>query len=175
MAKFGELAELYDPGLTLTVKDREYTLPLPSAELGLWCRTLTETVFVYEDASEAEREKAFERIGRLPDLAGGESLWERLLGPVYQQMMADDVEDPYIQFCAWTALLNIVHGEEAAQRFWEAGGRPEAPGPSNRAERRQAAKSAGSSTAAAATTPPPTSTSGTRMSQSRRRRPRRRS
>ena len=170
MAKFGSLEEFFDPGFTLTVLGREYTLPLPSAELGLWCRTLTESVAVYETAGEDDRGAAFERIARLPDLDGDLSIWERLLGPVYQQMIDHKVPDPYIQFCAWTALLNIVHGEETAQRFWESGGRPEALGPANRQERRAAQRAAGHDTGGAATTPPPTSGNGTKTSRSRRRR-----
>lgn len=161
--KFGDLDEYWSPGLTLTIKGKEYTVPLASAELGLWCRRIAQiTGDVHTASTEQDMQAVVDRIEALPELPGGEhvSLPERVLGEVYQQMMTDGVEDPYIQFAGQTAYLWIIGGEEAAERFWVSGGRPEAWGrPANRAERRAAGRT---STGADGATPLPGSTSGTR-------------
>ncbi|RGC68420.1 hypothetical protein C5N14_13620 [Micromonospora sp. MW-13] len=161
-AKLGDLDEYWSPGLTLTVRGREYVVPLASAELGLWCRRLAQiTGDVHTASTEEEMRAAVERIEALPELPGGPdlSLPERVLGPVYQQMADAGVEDPYIQFCGQTGYIWIIGGEEAAERFWKSGGRPEALSPANRQERRAAGRS---STGAAGATRTPASTSGTR-------------
>jgi hypothetical protein len=160
--KFGDLDEYWSPGLTLTVKGKEYTVPLASAELGLWCRRIAQiTGDVHAASTEADMQAAVARIEALPELPGGGdiSLPERVLGPVYQQMAADGVEDPYIQFSGQAAYLWIIGGEEAAERFWTSGGHPEALGPTNRQERRAAGQT---STGGANGTRTPASTSGTR-------------
>lgn len=161
-ARLDDLDAYWSPGLTLTVRGREYVVPLASAELGLWCRRLAQiTGEVHTASTEAEMQAAVERIEALPVLPGGPdlSLPERVLGPVYQQMADDKIEDPYIQFCGQTAYIWIIGGEEAAERFWVSGGRPEGQGPTNRKERRAAGRS---STGAAGKTRTPASTSGTR-------------
>jgi hypothetical protein len=161
MGTFTDLDRYFDPGLTLTVRGKEYVLPLPSAELGLWCRRMAQTAGEITSAStEEEVQAAVDAAKGVPDLPGARlTLHERVLGDVYQQMMADQVPDPYIQFAGATAYVWIVGGEEQASRFWQSGGRPEAWGPTNRQERRAAQKTGG---AAATKTRSPASTSGTR-------------
>ncbi|WP_025620343.1 DUF7426 family protein [Salinispora cortesiana] len=163
-ARLADLDAYWSPGLTLTVKGREYTLPLPSAELGLWCRRLAEvTGEVHNASSEQEIQAAVARIEALPQLPGDLSLPERVLGDVYQQMAADQVPDPYIQFCGQTGYIWIIGGEDTAERYWTSGGRPEAQRPTNRQARRaqNRAQTGGNRTAGDEKTPPPASTSGT--------------
>lgn len=160
--KFGDLDQYWQPGLTLTVRDKEYVLPLPSAELGLWCRRVASVAGEVSAAGSAEEvQAAVDAVDALPELPGGKgiTLHERVLGDAYQQMVADQVPDPYIQYCGATAYLWILAGEEAAQRYWTSGGRPEAPGPANRQERRASGQK--TRTGGAAETPLPASTSGT--------------
>src|SRR5690349_18205066 len=164
MPTFGDLDAYYDPGLTLTVRGREYTLPLPSAELGLWARRIAQSAGEVSSASDEQElthatERAASRIAALPTLPGDITFEERILGPAYHQMVKDQVPDPYVQFAAQTGYVWIIGGEEAAQRYWEAGGRSEARGPSNRASRRAAAQM--TSTAVGSATKPQASTSGT--------------
>lgn len=140
MGKFGDVTQYFDPGLTVTVLKREYTLPLPSAEMGLWCRTMAETAGVIDsDATDDEVNEAVAAVDDLPELPGKLTFPERMLGDVYQQMVADKVPDPYIQFCARTVYIWIIGGEEMAERYWTAGGRPEAMARGNRASRRATA------------------------------------
>lgn len=165
MATFSDLDEYFSPGLTLTVQGREYVLPLPSAELGLWCRRIAQSVGeITGAATDEELAEATDRVtarrDSLPELPGDLTFEERILGPAYHQMVADRVPDPYIQFCAQTGYFWIVSGEDAAARYWTAGGNPEkAGGPNNRAERR--AQNSKNGTAVASATPRPASSSGT--------------
>jgi hypothetical protein len=161
--KLGELTEYFDPRLTLTVLGREYTLPVPSAELGLWLEQLVELRGLRDDATDEELQEAAEAAERLPDLPGPPvSFTRRLLGDAMDQMVADSVPQPYIRFCAQTAVFHIVGGDELAARWWQSGGNLEkVVGPGNRAARRAAARSGGTSTAKASSTPSPASTSGT--------------
>ncbi|GAA3455874.1 hypothetical protein GCM10018962_77080 [Dactylosporangium matsuzakiense] len=167
---FAELDEFFSPGLTLTVRGREYVVPLPSAELGLWCRRIAAvagdvTAASTEAEMAAAAARANERAKELPTPPGDEDLSfeQLLLGTAYDAMAADDVADPYVQFCAQTTYVWIIAGEDAAAQFWHAGGRPEAREPDNRAGRRAAAKTTGrkTSTAAGSATRRPASTSGT--------------
>lgn len=172
-----DLDAYWSPGLTLTVRGREYTLPLPSAELGLWCRRLAEvTGEVHNASNEQEIQAAVARIEALPQLPGDLSLPERVLGDVYQQMAADQVPDPHIQFCGQTGYIWIIGGEDAAERYWTSGGRPEAQRPTNRQARRaqNRAGTGGSRTAEADATPAPASTSGTTSPPTQGRKSRRR-
>jgi len=158
---FADLDEFFSPGLVLTVRGRAYTVPLPSAELGLWCRRmLAATGQLHAASTPEEMRRAAERIDALPEPPGDLSFEERVLGDAYQQMVADGVPDPYVQFAARTAYTWIAADEATARRFWESGGNPKAP--TNRAERRQTRTS---STGGAPATPSPASTSGTSTRQ----------
>lgn len=163
-AHFGEIAEYFSPGLVLTVLGKEYTVPLPSAELGLWCRAVAALTGELSGSSTPEEmQAAVAKVEKLPKLEGDEDLTlsQRMLGTAYADLVADKVKDPYVEFCAATAYIWVISGEEQAARYWQQGGRPEAPRPANRASRR-AASTGAKGTAAASGTRSPASTSGTR-------------
>ena len=159
MTKFDDITQYYDPGLELTVKGKEYRVPLPSAELGLWCRTMMAVSEIDNDSTAEQLRAAAEQVAKLPPLPGPKTMPEHLLGSVHGQMVTDGVEDPFIDFCAMTVFFWIIGGEDVARRYWISGGRPEARGPGNRASRRANTQKTG--TAAASATPTPASTSGT--------------
>jgi hypothetical protein len=163
-AVLGDLDEYFSPGLTLTVRGQKYVVPLPNAELGLWCQRMARAAGAISAAdTEQEMAAAVARVNALPELKGDLTLQQRVLGTAYDEMMADDVPHHFVEFCGATAYIWIIGGEEAATRYWQAGGRPEAMRPMNRQERRAAAKKAtgGSRTAAAGGTRSQASTSGT--------------
>ncbi|MDP9799344.1 hypothetical protein J2S43_007856 [Catenuloplanes nepalensis] len=167
--RLADLDEFFSPGLVLTVRGQEYTVPLASAELGVWCRRMAvATGEITHASTAAEMQAAIERIDAVPELPGPAlTLPERVLGDVYARMVADEVPDPYVQFCGATAYIWIISDEETAARYWQSGGRPEALRPAgSRAERR--ARTGGSNTAAATATPSAASTSGTTSRPSRR-------
>lgn len=166
-AKLGDLEGYWSPGLTLTIRGREYVVPLASAELGLWCRHMAQLTGDISSAStEDELRSVMQRVEDLPETQAAVSLAERVLGDTYAAMVSDGVEDPYIQFAGQTAYVWIVGGEGAAERFWTSGGRPESlrPVPANRGERRAQQRGQGGqkSTDAASGTRSRGSTSGTK-------------
>lgn len=170
MARLADLDRYLDPGLTLggvpgaDGVPREYTVPLPTAELGLWCQRIAAATGSLEGATPGQAQAAVDELGEPPDFGDGtRTLAELVLGDALDEMLADGVAHPYVQFCAATAFVWIVAGEDAAAEYWQAGGRrPEQPGPANRAERRLAAKTGGTRTGAASATKRRASTSGTR-------------
>jgi len=176
MPEFDGLTGYFDPGLILAgVPDRDgterrYTVPLASAELGLWCRLVAQTTgSVSEESSEDELKAAAAAIDALPDLPGDRhlTLSQRVLGGAYDRMVVAGVPDAYVEYCAMTVYFYILGGESAAARWWRSGGRPEALRPGNRAQRRAKkaapAKTGGSRTAAASGTRKPATSSGTKF------------
>lgn len=185
MARFGDLDQYLDPHLTLAFKgrdgvERDYLIPLPSAELGLWCRRIAETAGEVTAASTDEElreaaDRAAKRVEGLPALDRDKSFEEQLLGDAFPAMIRDGVADPYVMFAAKTVYVWIIAGEEGAERWWRAGGRPEGVSPANRQERRAQRRTGGNRTAEAGVTSALASTSGTTSptSSGRRRRGRR--
>ncbi|NIL56711.1 DUF7426 family protein [Salinispora arenicola] len=168
--RLGDYQQYHDP--TFTLGDvpgrggvlRDYVIPQPSAELGLWCEGVAQMVGAINDASSPDEvQAAVDALNRLPELETGLTLAQRVMGSAYDVMMADGVPHTAIQHCAGTVYAWIVGGERAAERYWMSGGRPEASGPGNRAQRRQANRNGtgGNRTAEADTTQPPASGSGT--------------
>lgn len=164
---FGDLDEYFDDGLVLPIAGVEYSIQSASAELGLWCQLVDQRSATVEDAAGAAEE--------LPPPPGvdKDTLFEVvLLGQeCVDQMVANGVSFEKLRFCATTAFIRTIRGDEAARLYWESGGDPNRVRPTgNRAERRAAEKKAtprkasGSrttSTAAAATTRRRASGSGT--------------
>jgi hypothetical protein len=175
MASFDDLDQYLETGDRLKVRGKVYTVPPRSAALGIWCRRIVQTAGELTQATTDEElrevgERAASRAATMPSIPDPElSFEEQLLGPAYAEMLADNVPDDYLVFCARTIFIKLAYGEEYAERWWRSGGHPEAVGPvPNRADRR---RTGGTSTAEAATTIAPASTSGT---TSRRRSGRRR-
>lgn len=162
-SRFRDLREVFDNSLTLPVAGKLYRIPGPSARVDLMCKTLLHAGL--DVASGRPVNQAALGAIELDDNEEND-LYRQVLGPVYQQLVDDGVAPKEVQFVGTTALIWVVYGDEIAERYWESGGHPEAPGPDNRAQRR-----ASTSTAGATTTRTAGSTSGTssQRSSSRRR------
>lgn len=149
------------PGLRLSVLGREYTVdPVPAA-VGLWCQRLVGASDRIRRAAddrertrlEAERDRIIESI---PD---GLTYSEWLIGKHLHQALVDDGVDGHrIAIITSTVMIWVTAGDDAAERFWRSGGRPEPQGPKNRAQRRETRSG---NTGAASTTSTPASGSGT--------------
>lgn len=162
MKRFADLDEYLsgeaEPGLLLPIGGRNYVISPPDGLTGLWCERVIAVAGKLRGAETADDvEAAAQAVDELPDVPGGAAtLAERVLGPAHAEMLAGGVDHVRIRIAAMTALLWIVSGEDAAQQYWEAGGRPEALRPGNRAERRASTR-----TGEAGTTPRQGSGSGT--------------
>jgi len=152
--EFGELNEFLDDSITLPVPGKEgtksYVIPSVDGKTGLWAQRLLDEVERARDAGEAD-------AGKLDD--GDERLlYERMLGPVLDEMLEDGVKWQKISHAAMTVFFWTTASREKAVQYWRAGGDPErlrSAGSPNRASRRASA-------AAARTTRKPGSTSGTK-------------
>lgn len=79
-----------------------------------------------------------------------QEIWKLLLGPVWDELVADKVPFTFIARCGLTALTDFQYGRDLAKAAWKAGGdpkalasylpeEPETPSP-NRAAKRAASK-----------------------------------
>ncbi|MEV0149681.1 MULTISPECIES: hypothetical protein [unclassified Nonomuraea] len=148
MAKLKALDEFFDDTLTLPVGGKEYTVPAPSAETGLLCQRLMQAGVAAANGQETD----------LTDLANLDDdqetdLYRRCLGPVYDELRADKVTWPRIKHCGVTAFLWIAVDVDAAMKFWESGGDPEALAP-NRAASEAVARTTRSRGSTSGTNPP---------------------
>lgn len=148
--EFGELDEFLDDSITLPIGGRDYVIPSVPGKDGLWAQRLLEEVDRAKKAGDAD-------AGKLDD--GDERmLYQRMLGPVFDEMLADDVKWQRISHAAMTVFFWTTSSRETAVKYWKAGGSPErlrSAGSPNRASRRASA-------AAARTTQKRASTSGTK-------------
>jgi hypothetical protein len=102
--------------------------------------------------------------GRSTDLENEppEVLWRLVLGPVWDEMLTDNVPVEAASRAALAALADFQHGRAVAERVWESGIDPEslaAATAANRKQRRASQRS--SSTGAARKTRSRASTTGT--------------
>lgn len=167
MPAFGDLSEFLDPTLRLPIDGKEYVVPPADAATGLYCqkflgaiKSLAKAITgqdVDEDQDEDEDAPApnvdADAVEVLDDHQEVE-LYQRCLGPVYQELLDDGVDWPRIRHAGMTAFWYVAAGEQRAEQFW----RGEVGKAGNRAERR---RKTSSSTAAASTTRKRASTSGT--------------
>ncbi|MFF0770981.1 hypothetical protein ACFYUK_19000 [Nonomuraea wenchangensis] len=149
MAKLKALDEFFDDTLGLPIGGKEYVIPAPDAETGLLCQRLMQAGVAAAAGQETD-------LSDLADLDDDQEtdLYRRCLGPVYDQLLADKVTWPRIKHAGVTAFLWIAVDLDAAMKYWESGGDPEALAP-NRA----------ASEAAASTTRSRGSTNGTSRSR----------
>lgn len=166
MGAFTNYDEFADDSITLPVGDKAYTIPGVDAQLGLWCQRLMSVAL---QVQQGQQPQPIPPLPALPDdpnqnpitadgngnVEDDQRLYRRVLGPVWDQLLADGQSWPKIQLISQTAIFWIGSGLEMAQRFWESGGNPEAVAPSRKARRSTA-------TAGASTTQKPSSGSGTK-------------
>lgn len=106
---FRDLEEFLDPTLKLPIRGKTYTVQSPDAKTGLWVQAL----FIESKILDDDDERA---------------AFQRVLGDTFDEMSADGVPWEYVKHAATTAMLWIVHGKDAADRFWNGGGdTPKAP------------------------------------------------
>lgn len=119
MAKFKDLNDFFDDGLELPIAGKLYKIAAPSAETGLYCQRLAEAGVAAangRDVPEAELDDVREL-----------ELYQRVLGPTYDELIADGVSWPRIKHVAITTFMWVAGNEQAAQTYWEQGPEAQAP------------------------------------------------
>ncbi|OAR21917.1 hypothetical protein A8W25_28140 [Streptomyces sp. ERV7] len=124
---FAPLGELLDESLELPIAERTYTVPAPNAEIGLRTQAIVHAAAVAADGGKVDEQVLSDAAER--------DLYRDLLGPAYDEMVADAVPWPALKHCALTAMVWVAQDKAAAERFWNAAGDPSRLAP-NRAARR---------------------------------------
>lgn len=166
MARFGNLDQFLEDTLTLPVGEHEYVIPSPDAALGLWCQRLYTVALQINEGETPTPIPALQALPGDPDqtpltadtkgkVAQDERLYRRLLGPVWDELHANNVSWPKIKVIAETAVFWAGAGLEVAEVYWSSGGNPEALRPNRKARR-------STPTGGASTTKKPGSGSGTK-------------
>lgn len=105
---FKELSEFSDGRrITLPIRGKDYVIEDVDGETGLWCQRLWDAA--HGDDSEAA----------LLDDEQERTLYVRVLGDTLTQMKADGVRWGDIRHAGQTAYIWVVHGEAAAEAYWE--------------------------------------------------------
>lgn len=134
-ATFPELGEWFDASLTLPFPGgKKYKIPSPDAGTGLYCEQLMA-------AGAAAAIAGQKPDAKLLDDDDERTLFERLLGPAYHEMLADGVQWHLIKHAGMTAMFWVTLNEEMALRYWQSGNPGEALA-ANRTERRAAKQEA---------------------------------
>ncbi|WKU45968.1 hypothetical protein Q3V23_18950 [Streptomyces sp. VNUA116] len=159
---FEALGELLDDALHLPLGDRIYTVPAPSAEVGLRTQALINAAAVAADGGRVDEQVLGDAAER--------SLYRDVLGSAHDEMIADGVSWPELKHAAITAMVWIAQDKAAAETYWNSAGDPNRLAP-NRQARRQSAganttKRAGS-TSGTSTRPATTPRAKTRQARRR--------
>ncbi|UBU16678.1 DUF7426 family protein [Nonomuraea gerenzanensis] len=141
MTEFRDLDEFFDDSLRLPVGGKVYVIPAPDAEVGLLCQRLMHASLQAEQGETVDDPKLNELAEVVLNDDEERDLYQRILGPVWDELHADKVKWPRIQHVGATALVWVAAGKEAAAKIWASGGTGEAPAP-NRATRRATAAAA---------------------------------
>lgn len=123
-----------------------YKVPSPSARTGLWLTTLWE---LGTSAANGEKLTASERAQLVLDDDGEKDLFKRVLGPVYAEMLADEVAWSVLQKIGLDAYLCFAQSRDIADLALA--GRGERQARENRATRRAVKRTAGDKSRRAST------------------------
>lgn len=158
---FKDLDEFFDDSLRLPVGGREYVIAAPTAETGLWCQQIIERGADARRRAEAGEEP---KEGDTLDDTAEKELYQRVLGPVYDEMIEVGLSWPKIKHVGYTAFFWCAGNKDTAEKYWESGGDPEALARlgTNRQQRRASGSPKKAGGAAAKSTKSRASTSGTK-------------
>ncbi len=106
---FADYQEFADP-LRLPICGKTYTIPEPSFTDAITLQGLANGGDIPEDLKDAS----------------GEKLARFVLGPVYDEMLADDVPNAAFNRAIATAMTDVTRGRFAAWMMWKVGNSPEA-------------------------------------------------
>lgn len=107
----GNWAELV--GLKLPIGGKTYVLPPIGSKLGL------RIVALFELGADLARGRAPGAANEdLLDDDDEQDLFKQILGPVYDQMLEDNVPWPALKHAAMTAMMDVVYDRERAENYW---------------------------------------------------------
>ncbi|MEV4472805.1 hypothetical protein [Nonomuraea sp. NPDC049504] len=141
MTQFQDLDDFFDDSLRLPVGGKTYVIPAPDAEVGLLCQRLMHASLAAQSGEQVDDPKLNELAEVVLNDDEERDLYQRVLGPVWDELVRDGVSWPKVQHVGATAMVWVAAGEDAAAKIWARGGAGEASAP-NRATRRATAAAA---------------------------------
>ncbi|MDQ1053171.1 hypothetical protein QE394_001099 [Arthrobacter sp. SORGH_AS 212] len=145
-----QLGTFLDPILGVPFRGKTYKVPPVDAETGLKLQRL-----ISAGVQAAVEKKLDPETIELVSDAEEKGFYQTVLGPVYDELLADGATFHALKFIGQTALMWHAQDFDTAEEFWMAEGKAPTP---NRAERRTATRTG---TAAATTTRKRASVTGT--------------
>ncbi|TMR91316.1 DUF7426 family protein [Nonomuraea basaltis] len=142
MTQFQDLDEFFDDSLRLPVGGRMYVIPAPDAEVGLLCQRLMHASLAAQEGEAVTDPKLNELADVVLNDDQEKDLYQRILGPVYDELLSDGVSWPKVQHVGATALVWVAAGKDAAAKIWASGGTTGEASAPNRATRRATAAAA---------------------------------
>ena len=149
-----DLEEFLEPWLDLPIGGKKYRVKAADAVTGLYAQHILELgVSMQVGAKLTETQVAQLQL----DDDGEQDFHRRLLGDTLDEMIADKVSWEAIKHVSRTVFVWVVQDRDAAEAYWERGGRPEAPRPTpgDRRPKKKTKKSARPGSPAGSTTPKP--------------------
>lgn len=113
----GDWAEL--GGLKLPIGGKVYAVPPVSAELGPRLEVL---IAAGVDVARGNDLRDDDR--QVLDDLGERELYRDVLGPVYDEMLADKVPWPALKHAAMTVMIDAATDRATAERYWQSLGKP---------------------------------------------------
>lgn len=119
---FRDLDEFFDSSLRLPVRGKTYVIPSPDARTGLWCQRIIALAGKAKDGELTDDDAAQLKL----DDEEERNLFERLLGPAFEEMLADNLPWEHVKHCGMTALMWAAGNTDQAEAYWSSGGDPKA-------------------------------------------------
>lgn len=125
---FQDLDEFFDDTLRLPIQGKTYVIESPDAKTGLFVQGL---MSLAADARAGRKVDADDLQALHLDDDEEKDLHRRLLGTAFDEMLDDGVKWHRIRHAGQTAIFWVVRGKETAEEFWNGGGTPKAPTPTD--------------------------------------------
>lgn len=120
---FKDLDEFFDPSLQLPIRGKTYVIESPDAKTGLFVQGM---MSLAADARAGLDVNPADLQALKLDDDEERDLHKRLLGPVYDEMLADGVRWHQIQHVGHTVIFWVIRGKAFAEAYWNGGGDPKA-------------------------------------------------
>src|SRR6478752_5332110 len=124
---FKSYDDFANASLRLPIKGKMYVIPSPDAATGLFCQRL----MAVGTSAALGQEPEGDTVDAILSDDDERDLYRRLLGPAWDEMIADDVPWMVMQHAGTTAMVWVTNGWNAAEEYWNR------QGPDPKAEAKQ--------------------------------------
>lgn len=118
---FRDYDDFTNASLRLPIKGKTYTIPSPNAATGLLCQRLLAMGASAALGVEADDDT----VDAILSDDDEKDLYTRLLGPAWDEMIADEIPWMIMQHAGTTAMVWVVQGWAAAEEYWNRQGGPD--------------------------------------------------